>query len=57
MNYTIAYTYALGYFDGRANGYENTPLDWMNAEEAGIYGRGYDRGVSDYCEFDEGKQA
>ena len=52
-DYNLAYVYARGYFDGRANGYENTPLDWMTPEEVGIYGHGYDCGVADYCEFDE----
>ena len=57
MNYTIAYTYARGYYDGRTHGYEASLQEWFNEEERAAYLEGYDRGVSDYCEFDEGKQA
>lgn len=53
QDYSLAYIYARGYYDGRVNGYESTDLDWMTPEEVGIYARGYDRGVADFCEFDE----
>lgn len=56
-DYSLAYIYARGYYDGRATGAGETPLDWMTPEEAHIYATGYDRGVADYCEFDEEKQA
>lgn len=52
-DFNKAYVFARGYFDGRANGNKETPLDWMTPEEVGIYGAGYDRGISDFCEFDE----
>ena len=57
MNYTIAYTYARGYYDGRAKGEEAPLPNWFNDEERHAYRSGYERGVSDYCEFDEGDQA
>ena len=57
MNYTIAYTYARGYYDGRTHGYEASLQKWFNEEERAAYLEGYDKGVTDYCEYDEGKQA
>ena len=57
MNHTIAYTYARGYFDGRTYGYEASLQEWFNEEERAAYLEGYDKGVTDYCEYDEGKQA
>jgi len=57
MNYTIHYVYARGYFDGRTHGYEDSLQEWFTDEERGAYMEGYDRGVSDYCALDEGKQA
>ena len=57
MRYTADYyVYARGYYDGRAKGAGETPLDWMTPEEVGIYAEGYDRGVADYCKFDEPEQ-
>ena len=56
-DYSLAYVYARGYYDGRAEGAIQTELDWMTPEEAGIYGAGYDKGVADYCEYDEPKTA
>ena len=55
-DFSLAYVYARGYHDGRANGCQ-TDLEWMTPEEVGIYGRGYDKGVSDYQEYDEPKSA
>ena len=52
-DYNKAYVYARGYFDGRANGSREMNLDWMTPEEVGIYGEGYDKGVTDYCNLDE----
>ena len=57
MNYTIAYTYARGYFDGRTHGYEESLQEWFTDEERSAYIEGYDKGVSDYCALDEEKQA
>lgn len=57
MNYTIHYVYARGYYDGRTHGYEESLQEWFTDEERSAYMEGYDRGVSDYCEFDEEKQA
>ena len=51
FNSALAYVYARGYFDGRANGW--TDIEWMTPEEVGIYAEGYDRGVTDYCQYDE----
>ena len=56
-DYNMAYVYARGYYDGRAEGARNTELDWMTPEEVGIYGAGYDRGITDYCEYDEPQSA
>jgi len=55
-DYTLAYVYARGYYDGRNYGYEDTGQEWMTDEERHIYQTGYERGVSDYCEIDELKQ-
>lgn len=52
-DYNKAYVYARGYYDGRASGATQTDLDWMTPEEVGIYGAGYDRGVTDYCQYDD----
>lgn len=51
-DYSLAYIYARGYYDGRVNGCEETDLDWMTPEEVGIYAKGYDRGVADFEDFD-----
>lgn len=52
-DFNLAYVYARGYHDGRVNGW--TDLEWMTPEEVGIYGRGYDKGVLDYNQYDEPK--
>lgn len=54
-DFNLAYVYARGYYDGRAKGDDETQLDWMTPEEVGIYANGYDRGVSDYHNYDEPK--
>ena len=56
-DYSMAYLYARGYFDGRANAFKITSLHWMTPEEVAIYGRGYDKGIADYNKLDEGKAA
>lgn len=53
MNYSLAYVYARGYFDGRAQGYTDMDKDWMTDQEKEVFEEGFQRGVSDYCEFDE----
>ena len=50
-DYSLAYVYARGYYDGRVNGYE-ADLEWMTPEEVALYAQGYDRGVADFEEFD-----
>jgi len=52
-DFTIAYTYARGYYDGRSKGWCDTPIEWMNDNEKHAYNEGYDKGVADYCELDE----
>ena len=47
-DYSLAYIYARGYFDGRTNDSIDTPLDWMTPEEVGIYGTGYNKGIDDF---------
>lgn len=45
MNHVRAYV--AGYYDGRANGWENN--DFMLDMERHMYKLGYDAGVTDYC--------
>ena len=48
--------YALGYYFGRAEGsYGFLDLDQFNDIERHEFKLGYDRGVSDYCDYDEEK--
>jgi len=56
-DFSLAYTYARGYYDGRVHGYADTLQDWFNDEERLAYSRGYDKGVADYCELDEKAEA
>lgn len=50
-----AFSYALGYWQGRATGYfENGTYENMNEYNQLLYKLGYDNGVTDYCELDEG---
>lgn len=45
--------YAIGYYDGRAKGYELNPYD-QEMPERYWYNLGYEAGVSEYCrELDE----
>ena len=54
-DYELAYIYARGYYDARADTDPPTNLDWMTADEAAIYGKGYDKGIADFNEMGEGK--
>jgi hypothetical protein len=45
------YAYAIGYYDGRAEGVYNNPYE--DKEMAHNYKIGYDRGVADYCHYEE----
>lgn len=45
------YEYAKGYFDGRAEGIYNNPYE--DSEKHHHYKLGYDRGVADYCHYNE----
>lgn len=49
------YWYARGYYDGRRAGVEGRP-DNLTDEEEQSYSEGYERGVADFCEYDERKQ-
>jgi hypothetical protein len=53
----MAYTYARGYYDGRAYGNCESPVEWMTDAEKHAYNMGYDRGVMDYHSYDESKSA
>jgi hypothetical protein len=53
VDYEAMNAYALGYFEGRVLGVESH--DQKNDKERYFYKQGYDRGVVDFCEFDEGK--
>jgi hypothetical protein len=55
FDFMLADAYALGYFDGRTHGMTNNPYD--DDTQRYLYGQGYERGVSDYCDLDEGEQA
>lgn len=50
MNYENMVAFAIGYYDGRKDGVENNRFE---GAMRGFYQQGYDRGVADYCEFDE----
>jgi|APCry1669189369_1035219.scaffolds.fasta_scaffold190816_2 hypothetical protein len=46
-------SYALGYYYGRAEGsYGLLDLDQFSDAERHAFKLGYDRGVTDYCEYD-----
>lgn len=45
------YSYAVGYYDGRAEGVYNNPYE--DREMSHAYKMGYDRGVADYCHYEE----
>ena len=46
-DYSLAYVYARGYYDGRAN-CKIADLSWMTDEERNIYGRGFNAGIDDF---------
>lgn len=45
------YEYARGYYDGRAEGVYNNPYE--DSEMSYRYKLGYDKGVADFCQYDE----
>lgn len=45
------YEYARGYYDGRAEGVYNNPYE--DSEMSHRYKLGYDKGVADFCQYDE----
>jgi len=48
------YAYALGYFQGRKEGFfENPTYDLMTDKDKQLFKQGYDAGVTDYCNLDE----
>lgn len=49
------YAYALGYFYGRTEGVYDNRFD--GEPEAHFFKRGYDAGVSDYCDCDLDKES
>jgi hypothetical protein len=49
-----AYPYAVGYFQGRKNGFfENDTYEDMTDKHQNLFKLGFDAGVSDYCNLDE----
>ena len=48
-NIVDVYAYAVGYYDGRAEGVEKCPFDDDCMRDS--YKRGYETGVTDYCYF------
>jgi hypothetical protein len=53
MDYSGAYWFGRGYYDGRANGVGNMePARAVSDTAVVFYTAGYDAGVSDYCELD-----
>jgi hypothetical protein len=48
LDFWLLDAYALGYYDGRHHGSEDTPEDYDD-EERYLYKVGYQRGVTDYC--------
>ncbi len=55
MTNSEVYWFALGYYDGRTVGVEDSlgELDGdKDAANRAAYKRGYDQGVFDYCEMD-----
>lgn len=50
LDLMLADAYAVGYFEGRTLGFENTQFE--DDVSRHYYRLGYDRGVADYCEFD-----
>ena len=53
MNEELYYWYAVGYYEGRSFGAENSDLSEDSEEIQLAYKRGYTRGVEDFCEYDE----
>lgn len=47
-NFGIYHAFAIGYYDGRVNGYEQPDIENMTAEQFEAYGRGYQAGVNDF---------
>ena len=45
-DYSLAYIYARGYYDGRSKG-SLSDLTWMNDKELEIYGEGFNAGIDD----------
>ena len=56
-DWDLAYIFARGYYDGRMTGGTDMDKDWMTAAELEAFNWGYDRGVSDYHNYDEGIKA
>jgi hypothetical protein len=53
--FTDAFPYALGYWQGRACGtFENGTYESMSEKHQYLYRCGYDAGVADYSEVEEG---
>ena len=47
----VDYWYARGYYDGRFKGFSNRPEHLTDTEKV-AYKSGYDRGITDYCDYD-----
>lgn len=53
MNTRTLYWYARGYYDGRSIGVGDEDLTEYTEADRQAYKDGYDRGVTDYCEYDD----
>jgi hypothetical protein len=54
-NMTTQYAYALGYWQGRAEGHDTMPQGLDNDTARQAWRAGYDKGVADYCAALEGE--
>jgi hypothetical protein len=52
---TTQYAYALGYWQGRAEGHDTMPQGLDNDTARQAWRAGYDKGVADYCATLEGE--
>ena len=55
LTLVAAQAYAKGYWDGRSIGVEKIPERFTDAQRH-YYKLGYQKGVSDFCLFDEGQE-
>jgi hypothetical protein len=53
MNTRALYWYARGYYDGRSEGVRDDNVTEYPDADRQAYKDGYDRGVTDYCDYDD----